>query len=129
MAGLGVGAALFWLIVQIRPPKPDALVTVDYRGRIIEFNPASERTFGYRRDELLGQQVKNIIPDGFAERLVADGTRSAADAFAVTDPPDTRPKPSSVRSTHRFAPRPRHSRRNTASDTSSSGARMAGLVA
>jgi HipA-like protein len=38
--------------------------------------------FGYRRDELLGQKVTNIIPEGFAERLIADGTRSAEDALA-----------------------------------------------
>ena len=30
----------------------------------------------------LGQKVKNIIPEGFAERLVSDATRSAADALA-----------------------------------------------
>ena len=29
-----------------------------------------------------GQKVKNIIPQGFAERLIADGTRSAAEALA-----------------------------------------------
>ena len=34
------------------------------------------------RDELLGQKVKNIIPEGFAERLIADGTRTAAEALA-----------------------------------------------
>src|SRR6202020_151523 len=32
--------------------------------------------------ELIGQKVKNIIPQGFAERLIADGTRSAAEALA-----------------------------------------------
>jgi light-regulated signal transduction histidine kinase (bacteriophytochrome) len=31
---------------------------------------------------LLGQKVTNIIPDGFAERLVADGLRSTEDALA-----------------------------------------------
>jgi light-regulated signal transduction histidine kinase (bacteriophytochrome) len=30
---------------------------------------------------LVGQQVKNIIPEGFAERLIADGTRTAAEAL------------------------------------------------
>ena len=34
------------------------------------------------RDELVGQKVKNIIPEGFAERLIADGTRTAAEALA-----------------------------------------------
>src|SRR6185312_6041921 len=42
----------------------------------------AEKQFGYNRDELVGHQVKNIIPEGFAERLIANGTRSAADALA-----------------------------------------------
>ena len=45
-------------------------------------NLQAEKQFGYRRDELVGQQVKNIIPEGFAERLIADGARSAAEALA-----------------------------------------------
>jgi len=36
----------------------------------------------YRRDELLGQEVTSIIPKGFAERLIADGSRTAAEALA-----------------------------------------------
>ena len=42
----------------------------------------AEKQFGYRRDELLGQKVTNIIPEGFAERLIADALRSAEDALA-----------------------------------------------
>ena len=41
-----------------------------------------QKQFGYHRDELVGQKVKNIIPEGFAERLIADGTRTAAEALA-----------------------------------------------
>jgi PAS domain S-box-containing protein len=51
-------------------------------GEIVLLNVQAEKQFGYRRDELVGQKVKNIIPEGFAERLIADGTRSAADALA-----------------------------------------------
>jgi PAS domain S-box-containing protein len=61
---------------------PDAMVVVNEGGDIVLLNVQAEKQFGYRRDELLGQKVKNIIPDGFAERLVADGTRSAAEALA-----------------------------------------------
>src|SRR5271170_4626422 len=61
---------------------PDAMVVVNSGGEIVLLNLQAERQFGYRRDELLGQQVGNIIPEGFAERLVADGLRSAADALA-----------------------------------------------
>ena len=61
---------------------PDAMVVVNQDGEIILLNVQAEKQFGYRRDELVGQKVKNIIPEGFAERLVADALRSAADALA-----------------------------------------------
>jgi PAS domain S-box-containing protein len=61
---------------------PDAMVVVNQSGEIALLNVQAEKQFGYRRDELLGQKVTNIIPEGFAERLIADGTRTAADALA-----------------------------------------------
>ena len=53
---------------------PDAMVVVNQGGEIVLLNVQAEKQFGYRRDELLGQKVTNIIPEGFAERLIADGT-------------------------------------------------------
>jgi PAS domain S-box-containing protein len=61
---------------------PDAMVVINQGGQIVLLNVQAEKQFGYRRDELLGQQVTNIIPEGFAERLVSDGLRSAEDALA-----------------------------------------------
>ena len=61
---------------------PDAMVVVNQGGEIVLLNVQAEKQFGYRRDELLGQKVTNIIPEGFAERLVSDGLRSAEDALA-----------------------------------------------
>ncbi len=61
---------------------PDAMVVVNPGGEIVLLNVQAEKQFGYRRDELLGQQIKNIIPEGFAERLIADALRSSADALA-----------------------------------------------
>src|SRR5476649_1803331 len=61
---------------------PDAMVVVDQAGEIVLLNVQAEKQFGYKRDELLGQKVTNIIPDGFAERLVTDATRSETDALA-----------------------------------------------
>ncbi len=61
---------------------PDAMVVVNQAGEIVLLNLQAEKQFGYHRDELLGQPITNLIPQGFAERLIADGTRSAADALA-----------------------------------------------
>ena len=55
---------------------PDAMVVVNQGGEIVLLNVQAEKQFGYRRDELLGQKVTNIIPEGFAERLIADDLRS-----------------------------------------------------
>jgi diguanylate cyclase (GGDEF)-like protein/PAS domain S-box-containing protein len=61
---------------------PDAMVVVDHAGVIVLLNVQAEKRFGYSRDELVGQPVTNIIPDGFAERLIADDLRSTEDALA-----------------------------------------------
>ena len=61
---------------------PDAMVVVNTGGEIVLLNVQAEKQFGYRRDELVGQPVKRLIPEGFAERLIADGTRTAAEALA-----------------------------------------------
>ncbi len=61
---------------------PDAMVVVNQGGEIVLLNVQAEKQFGYRRDELVGQPVTNIIPVGFAERLIADDLRSAAEALA-----------------------------------------------
>ncbi len=61
---------------------PDAMVVVNEEGEIVLLNLQAEKQFGYSRDELLGQKVTNIIPQGFAERLIADSTRTAAEALA-----------------------------------------------
>lgn len=61
---------------------PDAIVVVDEAGEIVLLNLQAEKQFGYQRDELIGQPVTNVIPEGFAERLIADDLRSAAEALA-----------------------------------------------
>jgi PAS domain S-box-containing protein len=35
----------------------DCIITIDHRGRLIELNPAAERTFGYRRDQAIGRRL------------------------------------------------------------------------
>jgi PAS domain S-box-containing protein len=61
---------------------PDAMVVVNQAGQIMLLNLQAQKQFGYHSNELVGQPVKQIVPEGFAERLIADGTRSAAEALA-----------------------------------------------
>jgi PAS domain S-box-containing protein len=39
----------------------DALITMDAEGRIQDFNPAAERMFGYRQEEVLGRTVADVL--------------------------------------------------------------------
>ncbi len=39
----------------------DCIVTIDHRGCITEFNPAAEHTFGYRREEVIGEPLADVI--------------------------------------------------------------------
>src|SRR5437667_181524 len=47
---------------------PDAMVIVERSGRIVLVNSQTERLFGYRRDQLLGQPVEMLVPERFRAR-------------------------------------------------------------
>jgi PAS domain S-box-containing protein len=41
----------------------DAIITIDAAGRIMEFNPAAERIFQYRRQDVIGKELaETIVP-------------------------------------------------------------------
>src|SRR3984957_4676848 len=80
--GLLIAALAGWMVKGHYVPRVCAEQLRKEAGAIVLLNLQAENQFGYRRDELLRQKVKNIIPEGFAERLIADGTRSAAEALA-----------------------------------------------
>jgi len=46
----------------------DCIITIDHEGRILEWNPAAERTFGRARTSVLGQQLaETIIPPQYRD--------------------------------------------------------------
>ena len=62
----------------------DAIVTADAAGRIVDWNPAAERIFGYKIDEVRSKPLTMILPtrlretpDGGLQRLLAGGESPA----------------------------------------------------
>src|SRR5207245_3990852 len=39
----------------------DCIITMGADGRVLEFNPAAERTFGFTRDEAVGKELAELI--------------------------------------------------------------------
>ena len=62
----------------------DCIITADIDGRIVEFNPAAERTFGYTQAEVLGRLIaETIVPPS----LRAAHERGLAHYLATGDGP------------------------------------------
>jgi PAS domain S-box-containing protein len=47
----------------------DAILTMDHEGQVVDLNPAAEDTFGYRREDMVGRSMAElIIPPSLRER-------------------------------------------------------------
>jgi diguanylate cyclase (GGDEF)-like protein/PAS domain S-box-containing protein len=64
----------------------DAVVTVDHRGLVLEFNRAAESTFGYSKADVLGRELAElIVPEQFR-----DAHRRALARWTEADPGERR---------------------------------------
>lgn len=54
---------------------PDMIIAVDKDRRIIEFNKAAQRTFGYSSEEILGKHVKVLYNDPEEALRIHEATR------------------------------------------------------
>jgi len=61
---------------------PDAMIVIDERGAMQSFSAAAERLFGYSAGEVLGKNVKMLMPapyrddhDGYIQRYLRTGER------------------------------------------------------
>ena len=55
-------ASLYQLAAVLRSAV-DAIISIDALGRIESVNPPTEELFGYTGDELVGQNVKILMPE------------------------------------------------------------------
>jgi PAS domain S-box-containing protein len=39
----------------------DCIITIDAAGRVVEFNPAAEQTFGYKKRDVVGRELAELI--------------------------------------------------------------------
>jgi len=62
------------MIRNILERAPDAVVSIDREGRVVEWNAQAERTFGWTRDQALGRTTDELI--------FPDGERSGIDYFS-----------------------------------------------
>src|ERR1043166_860915 len=58
---VGSAAELKMLYRGILDNALDCIITIDANGRILEFNPAAERTFGFSREEAVGAELAELI--------------------------------------------------------------------
>ena len=71
----------------------DCIITIDHNGRVLEFNAAAERTFGYKADEIVSREmVEMIVPPslrgqhraGFARYLETGDPRILGHRLEIT---------------------------------------------
>lgn len=68
------------MLEAIHQTAVDAVVTIDVAGLIVSINPATEKLFGYNESELLGQNVRILMPspyheehDGYLQKYLETG--------------------------------------------------------
>jgi PAS domain S-box-containing protein len=61
----GIDASLLRAVVDTAI---GGVILIDARGRVLMFNPACERLFGYSADEVIGQNVKLLMPAPYRDQ-------------------------------------------------------------
>jgi two-component system, LuxR family, sensor kinase FixL len=70
------------ILQTVYDTSPDAIIVIDEKARVCSFNKMAEKLFDYSLEEVLGQNVKMLMPayfahqhDGYMERYMRTGER------------------------------------------------------
>ncbi len=79
------------LLQSILATVPDAMIVIDDHGIILSFSAAAEAMFGYSEDELIGQNIRELMPapdrerhDGYMHHYMSTGERKIIGIGRVT---------------------------------------------
>ncbi|MDA3897510.1 MAG: PAS domain-containing protein [Desulfobacteraceae bacterium] len=62
---------LLRLAIVVRDSK-DAIVVHDFEGRILAWNPAAVKTYGWSESEALAMKISDMIPEGLVEKTTVE---------------------------------------------------------
>ncbi|TGK03786.1 PAS domain S-box protein [Leptospira semungkisensis] len=60
----------------------DGIMIIDYQGRINDFNPSAELIFGYKRSEVIGKNIRELMPDPYYSSKGTEPKYSLSAGFA-----------------------------------------------
>jgi two-component system, LuxR family, sensor kinase FixL len=70
------------ILQTVYDTSPDAIIVIDEKARVCSFNKMAEKLFDYSSEEVLGQNIKMLMPpyfahqhDGYMERYMRTGER------------------------------------------------------
>ncbi|MBC7110619.1 MAG: PAS domain S-box protein [Methanothermobacter sp.] len=63
----------------------DAIITVDINGRVVSFNSAAERIFGYSEAEIMGKHINTITSESNREKHGFDGIMDRDVSMSIRD--------------------------------------------
>lgn len=85
------------IMARLIEQNPDAMIFADMDGKILVWNEAAERVFGFTKDQAIGESLDIIIPEklrephwrGYHEAIKNAGTKFQSRRLSqrLTDPP------------------------------------------